>query len=62
MMDDDIVNLVCTKNDVPQEESEGEEEEIPNAKLIKSTTEFLAIINHQKAFLIRNNLQTGLAG
>ena len=45
MMDDDIVNLVCTENDVPQEESEDEDEEIPSAKLNKSTTEFLAIVN-----------------
>ena len=43
----------------PQEESENEEE-IPSAKLIKSTTEFLAIINQQKAFMKRNNLPTEL--
>ena len=45
MTDGDIVNFVCTENDAPQEESEDEEQEIPSAKLIKSTTEFLAIID-----------------
>ena len=45
MTDEDIVNLVHTENDLPQEESEEEKEETPSATLIKSTTEFLAIIN-----------------
>ena len=50
---------VCyIENDVPQEESEDEEEELPSAKLIKSTTECLAIINQQKVFLKRNTLPT----
>ena len=53
LTDDDTVNYIHTENDAPQEESE---DEIPYAKLIKSTTEFLAIINQQKAFLKRNNL------
>ena len=52
----EIINLVHTENDAPQEESEDENEETPSAKLIKSTTEFLAIINQQKAFMKRNNL------
>ena len=29
MIDDEIVDLVCTENDAPQEESEDEEEENP---------------------------------
>ena len=54
--DEDIINLVHTENDAPQEESDDEEEENPPAKLIKSTNEFLAIINQQKAFMKRNKL------
>ena len=59
MTDEEIINLVCTENDAPQEESE-EEEESPTAKLIKSTTEFLAIIDQYKAFMKRNNLPVEL--
>ena len=55
-MTDEIINLVCTENDAPQEESEDEEDETPPAKLIRSTNEFLAIINQQKAFIKRNKL------
>ena len=58
IIDEEIGDLVCTENDAPQEESEDEEEDIPPAKLIKRTNEFLAIINQQKAFLKRNNLPT----
>ena len=56
MTDEEIINLVHTENDAPQEESDDEEEENPPAKLIKSTNEFLAIINQQKAFMKRNKL------
>ena len=56
MMDEEIINLVHTENDAPQEESDDEKDETPPAKLIKSTTEFLAIIYQQKAFLKKNNL------
>ena len=49
MMDEEIINLVYTENDSPQEESEDEEEEeSPHAKFIKSTTEFLAIMTNRK--------------
>ena len=48
MKDEEIINLVCTENDAPQEESDNEEEENPPAKLNKSTNEFLAIIDQQK--------------
>ena len=58
MFDEDIVNLIHTENDAPQQKFEEEEEEIPSAKLIKGTTKFLAIIDQQQAFLKRNNLQT----
>ena len=60
MTDEEIINLVCTENDAPQLESEDEEEENPPAKLIKSTNEFLAIIDQQKAFMKRNNLPVKL--
>ena len=47
MTDEEIINLVCrsTENDALQEESDDEEEDNPPAKLIKSTNEFLAIID-----------------
>ena len=60
MTDEEIINLVCTENDAPQEESDDEEEENPPAKLIKSTNEFLAIIDQQKAFMKRNKLPVKL--
>ena len=60
MTDKEIINLVHTENDAPQEESDDEEEENPPAKLIKSTNEFLAIINQQKAFMKRNKLPVKL--
>ena len=40
--------------------SDDEEDETPPAKLIKSTNEFLAIIDHQKAFMKRNKLPVKL--
>ena len=58
--DEEIINLVQTENDAPQEESDDEEEENPPAKLIKSTNEFLAIIDQQKAFMKRNKLPVKL--
>ena len=60
MTDEEIINLVRTENDAPQEESDDEEEENPPAKLIKSTNEFLAIINQQKAIMKRNKLPVEL--
>ena len=51
MSDQDIVDLVRTEND-PQDESDDEsEEEIPPASAIKTSFEFLAMIDQQKAFL-----------
>ena len=60
MTDEEIINLVHTENDAPQEESEDEEDEAPHAKMTKSTNEFLAIINQQRAFMKRNNLPVKL--
>ena len=46
-----IVDLVRTEND-PQDKSDDEsEEEIPPASAIKTSFEFLAMIDQQKAFL-----------
>ena len=53
MMDEVIINLIHTENDAPQEESE---DETPPAKLIKSTNEFLVIVDQQRAFMKRNNI------
>ena len=55
MMDEEIINLVHTDNDAQEEESEDEEEGTLRTKVIKSITEFLAIIDQQKAFMKRNN-------
>ena len=60
MSDKDIVHLVCTEND-PQDESDDEsEEEIPSASAIKTSVEFLAMIDQQKAFLKRNQMPTDI--
>ena len=53
------ISSTCSTYDAPQEESDDEEEENP-AKLIKSTNEFLAIIDQQKAFMKRNKLPVKL--
>ena len=60
MTDEEIFNLIHTENDAPQEESEDEEDETLPARLIKSTNEFLAIVNQQRAFMKRNNLPVKL--
>ena len=59
-MMDEIIDLVHSENDAPQEESEDKKDETPHAKMIKSTNEFLAIINQQRAFMKRNNLPVKL--
>ena len=56
LTDADIVELVYTENDAPEQESDDEDEEMPPAKIIKNASEFLAIIDQQKAFLKRNGL------
>ena len=60
LSDQDIVDLVRTEND-PQEEEEEEEEEssdeqAPCATAIKNSSEFLAMLDQQKAFLKRNDM------
>ena len=60
MTDEEIINLVHTENDAPQEESDDEDNETLLAKLVKSTNEFLAIIDQQKAFMKRNKLPVKL--
>ena len=60
MSDQDIVDLVCTEND-PQDESDDEsEEEIPPASAIKTSFEFLAMIDQKKAFLKWNQMPTDI--
>ena len=56
LTDAEIVDLVHTENDAQEQESEDEDEEMPPAKIIKNASEFLAIIDQQKAFLKRNGL------
>ena len=51
MSDQDIVNIVLTENDVQDESDDESEEEIPSASAIKTSVEFLAMIDQQKAFL-----------
>ena len=58
MSDQDIVNIVLTKNDVQEESDDESEEEIPSTSAIKTSVEFLAMIDQQKAFLKRNELPT----
>ena len=60
MSDQDIVDLVRTEND-PQDESDDEsEEEILSASAIKTSVEFLATIDQQKAFLKQNQMPTDI--
>ena len=57
MSDDDIVDLVRTKNDTQEDEEREEEEscdESPTA--IKNCSQFLAMLNQQKAFLKQNDM------
>ena len=58
MSDQDIVNIVLTKNDAQEESDDESEEEIPSASAIKTSVEFLAMIDQQKAFLKRNEMPT----
>ena len=51
MSDQDIVNIVLTKNDAQDEPDDESEEEIPSTSAIKTSVEFLAMIDQQKAFL-----------
>ena len=60
MTDEEMINLIHTENDAPEEESDDEKDEALPAKLIKSTNEFLAIIDQQKAFMKRNKLPVKL--
>ena len=51
MSDQDIVNIVLTENDAQDKSDDESEEEIPSASAIKTSVEFLAMIDQQKAFL-----------
>ena len=58
MSDQDIVNIVLTESDAQEESDDESEEEIPSASAIKTSVEFLAMIDQQKAFLKRNEMPT----
>ena len=58
MSDQDIVNIVLTENDAQEESDDESEEEIPSASAIKTSVEFLALIDQQKAFLKPNEMPT----
>ena len=58
MSDQDIVNIVLTENDAQDESDNESEEEIPSASAIKTSIEFLAMIDQHKAFLKRNEMPT----
>ena len=60
MSDQDIVHLVLTENDVQEESDDESEEEIPSASAIKTSIEFLAMIDQQKAFLKQNQMPTDI--
>ena len=49
--DQNIVNIVLTENDAQDESDDDSEEEIPSASAIKTSIQFLAMIDQQKAFL-----------
>ena len=51
MSDKDIVNIVLTENDVQDKSDDESEGEIPSASAIKTSIEFLAMIDQQKTFL-----------
>ena len=58
MSDQDIVNIVLTENDAQDESDDESEEEIPSTSAIKTSVEFLAMIDQQKAFLKQNEMPT----
>ena len=51
MSDQGIMNIVLTENDAQEESDDESEEQIPSASAIKTSIEFLAMIDQQKAFL-----------
>ena len=51
MSDQDIVNIVLTESDAQDKSNDESEKEIPSASAIKTSVEFLAMIDQQKAFL-----------
>ena len=57
MSDQDIVDLVHTENDTQEDEDdESGDEQSPCATAIKKFSEFLAMLDQQKAFLERNDM------
>ena len=61
LTDDEIVDVVLTENTVEDEEDDDEEEsQEPTVPPIKNSSEFLSMIDQQKAYFARNNLPTDL--
>ena len=58
MSDQDIVNIVLTESDAQDESNDESEEEKSSASAIKTSVEFLAMIDQQKAFLKLNEMPT----
>ena len=56
--DQDIVNIVLTENYAQDKSDDEFEEQIPSASTIKTSVNFLARINQQKAFLKQNEMST----
>ena len=56
MSDQDIVDLVRMENDPQEEEEESVDEQASIATAIKNSSEFLAMLDQQKAFLKRNDM------
>ena len=54
----DIVNIVLTENDAQYKSDDESEEEIPSTSAIKTSVEFLAMIDQQKVFLKWNEMPT----
>ena len=48
MSDQDIVNIVLIENDAQEESDDESEEEIPSASAIKTSVQFLAMIDQKK--------------
>ena len=60
MSDQDIVKIFLTENDAQEESDDESEEEIPSVSAIKTSVEFLSMIDQQKAFLKRNEMPTDI--
>ena len=60
LTDEEIVHVVLTENTVEDEESDDEESQETPVQAIKNSSEFLAMIDQQKAYFAKNGLSTEL--